>query len=149
MPTHKRFFLVVGGPGSGKTYFARLLQKSIGGYLIDDIRSLDELDLIPPEEIYVYITDPNFCLEEVRQKTEQVLKVRFLNCQIYWLFFENDPEQCRANVKLRNDGREVEPTIRRMSKFYTYPQDRLLIPVWRKGIDYERIISKFSKENCL
>jgi len=34
------------------------------------------------------------------------------------IWFENDPEACLKNVRTRNDGREVESSIKILSKMY-------------------------------
>lgn len=107
--------LWVGLPGSGKTYHA----KKLCDIVVDDIAELSQLP--SPEEIKgkrLGITDVNFCDRRILHKAITELFRIYPGAIIGIHYFENDAEKCRANVAHRNDGRNVEGTIRRFEKIY-------------------------------
>ena len=118
--------LVAGLPGSGKTYYAKARLKHSPGLLIDDIDDLHLLEAAVRQNPVVYITDPHFCIDGVRQKAEQVFS-SIGNVEIEWVFFENDPHKCERNIEYRNDGRRVDITLKHLSRLYNPPADALII----------------------
>ena len=144
-----KFFLYVGAPGAGKTYLAKLIQARLGGLLIDDPRTIDEILRIPPDTKVVHITDPNFCLERVRKKVTISLEREFPGCRLIWLFFENNIEQCRANVIERDDGRKVEGSLRRFGKEYTWPTGQELLPCYNDEVDYNQLADYIVDEQII
>ena len=120
-----RITLIVGMPGSGKTYLAYRLDDN--AIVIDDIRSQNEL---PPPCEHLVITDVNFCDQTIRDKSVAILNERYGNPHIDFVFFENDAEKCRKNVLYRNDGRNVEGTIRRLAPIYQIPQGYKPRTIW-------------------
>lgn len=110
--------LFVGLPGSGKTYWARKMCDVV----VDDITDMAQL---PPSDKLEWrdlgITDVNFCNPGTIEKATDILKGMYPSHTIGVSYFANDPEQCRENVRLRNDGRQVEETIRKFAKIYKPP----------------------------
>lgn len=130
------FVLIAGNCGSGKSYVAKLLNKKWGGYIIDDPSvpskntNIDkELDKIPDGIDLVFITDPFFCLQKVQESAEEKLRGRF-ECAIAWIILDNDPVQCRINVEARNDGRNVEGSIRRFNREFHVPPGAHTLPCY-------------------
>ena len=63
-------------------------------------------------------------LDPILFRTERIHAIMTLsgsNYDIEWIFFENNPEKCLANVHRRDDGRKVEGLIRQLTKEYTIP----------------------------
>lgn len=138
----KYFTLIAGLPGSGKTYLAKSLQEKYGGFLVDDPKNMDRINEIPEDADLIYITDPYFCLSNVRRTTEKRLYEMFPGCAIAWIFLENNPAQCRENVKVRNDGREVEGSIRRFSKEFSSPANSPLLPCYRDEESFREMVER-------
>ena len=125
-----KVILIVGLPGSGKTHLARKLVQNQGLKLFDDIDSLDQLFCALKNQESCIITDPNLCDPSIRAKALKILKENFEELTLEWIFFKNDPESCRKNVAFRNDGRDVEATIKRFSKVYEVPEGVQSLDIW-------------------
>lgn len=107
--------LYAGLPGSGKTYHAN----KCCDVVIDDITDISQLPDVEVLRTKVLgITDANFCDNKILQKAITKLLQKYANASIEVRYFENDADKCRANVARRNDGRNVEGTIRRFEKIY-------------------------------
>lgn len=117
-----KIHLIVGLPGSGKTHYAL----SVLGHLplVDDIREQDEL--LPDTQEFVII-DPNFCDEKILENAKQILTFFYPNAEFEIVYFENNPDACRANVARRDDGRNVTGTIERFAPLYNPPADALKV----------------------
>lgn len=120
-----RIILIIGLPGSGKTYLANKLQS--GGTVIDDITDQNQL---PERCERLIITDVNFCDEKLLKKACVILQSKYPGAVIDRMYFENDAKKCRRNVEYRNDGRNVEGTIRRFEKIYKIPIGYQAIKIW-------------------
>lgn len=107
----KQATLLIGLPGSGKTY----LGKNLTGFFIDDPKEKPELN-----HDKLVIADPNLCMENVRKKAISYLQES--GYEVSFIYFENDPKQCLKNVENRNDGRKVENTINILTKMYNIPK---------------------------
>jgi hypothetical protein len=126
---------VAGLPGSGKTFYAENLQKRIpNSILFDDVKIEDIEKIKEASDNFstIILTDPWFCDAACRRRAEKKLKETLgENIIIEWVFFKNDLAQCRENVKIRNDGREVNGSLRRFSKIYEVPDGVQVLPVWK------------------
>lgn len=110
--------LWIGLPGSGKTYYA----KKYCDIVIDDITSLEELpDTYELQNKKLGITDVNFCDSKILSKALDILINKYPDKYITTMYFEKDVDKCRSNVLHRNDGRNVEGTIRRFERVYNPP----------------------------
>lgn len=114
-------YLIIGLPGSGKTHYANTVLRHLP--LVDDISYIKQL---PISGDFV-LTDINFCNAEVLSTAESLLQQKYPGATICKIFFENDAEKARANVSRRNDGRNVEGTIRRFAPIYKPPSTALKI----------------------
>jgi len=114
---------VVGLPGSGKTHYANQECSKTGGIVIDDITSFNQLKSAFVDNEYIYITDPHFCIPQLRYNAEKMISSLGKNIEIKWIYFENSAEKCLKNIKHRKDNRSVEPTIMIYTKIYDPPKD--------------------------
>lgn len=114
-----RLIIIIGLPGSGKTYIMNKLNNFI---IFDDfIQSFYDgnlIDLIKAGN-KVCITDPRLCLPNIFNiYIKKILKYITIK-QIFIILFENNPKQCLINIKHRNDNRRlVADTIINYSKYY-------------------------------
>lgn len=118
--------LIIGLPGSGKTHLADEYCLSGRVIVIDDITSVDQLPDYD-ENLILVITDVNFCDATILAKAEQKLCKKYSDIEISHVYFENNEIAARKNVEYRNDGRNVEGTIRRFAAIYQPPTDACVI----------------------
>lgn len=119
-------FVLVGLPGSGKTYFGNLLQAEMDqSVFLDDISQTGGLELLKQDFVDkdIIIADVHLCRTDVRMKAETILKENFPNHEIEWIYFENNPSACLENVWRRNDGRQVADTIKMLYPLYKIPDN--------------------------
>lgn len=131
---------IVGLPGSGKTYAGRKIAGD--GLFLDDLSLLHQADAM--DELAsalrtgpVVVADCYLCLFINRlcaqEKVQDIAKANGQDLTIEWIYFENDPEACRRNVRRRKHGgdkREVEGMIKLLSGHYLVPEGVKTIPVW-------------------
>lgn len=110
--------LIIGLPGSGKTYLANELSTS-QSVVVDDITSIDQLPIDVNELI---ITDVNFCDDQILRRATKMLCDLYVDVEIDYIYFENDSTAARKNVVYRDDDRNVEGTICRFEKIYNPPK---------------------------
>lgn len=136
----KSITLIVGLPGSGKTHLAKEMAKVEGmSYVVfDDIsHNKDMFKLMflsgkPDNTDDIIITDYSLCNPLTRHACESLLERLFPDYEIYWIYFENNPEKCHNNVKSRTDeSRKVDNLIDLLSKQYTIPSDKTALKIWQ------------------
>src|SRR5688500_9530678 len=126
-----KIVILVGLPGSGKTYLgAKMVQEDeVNRIYLDDISIIgldklkDAIDLYSWE--YIIFSDVFMCRERDRIGAEKWLKENAAKYELEWIFFENAPDKCFANVKRRNasgDHRKVEELIKDLTKRYKIPE---------------------------
>ena len=126
--------IIVGLPGSGKTYYA---EHNSFGILFDDPAAsqdtFDELKNAVTSGQDVTITDVYAIESKARCIALTTLKSWNPDCEIEWLFFENDLESCIANIKRRDDGREVSSEfVREAARHYDFPEGAKILPVYKE-----------------
>lgn len=122
---NKTCLFIVGLPGSGKTYLGSKLAEERQAIFIDDPKRFDNVDQ------NIVVADPNLCREEVRKNAKEI--VESFGFSVEWLFFENDPAQCKKNAEARSlagDDRKVNGSILLFSKVYFIPNGEKTIPVY-------------------
>lgn len=99
-------------------------------------------DILSPEDIakfkntceefggLIVIADCNLCNKNNLIIFDSVVEHEILRDAIVEkIYFENDPNACLSNVKLRNDNRNVENSIVSLSQIYNPPEGA--IKVWK------------------
>lgn len=137
---------IAGLPASGKSHLAEQLwlrypePRFDHVWWIDDIQEQSQLPGHRTAQTleHLIITDPHFCRASTRALVEQRMREDY-NTAVEWIFFENDPERCRANVArrqlIRKDSRTVLGMIHILSKIYTIPDGADVRPVWHPCVD--------------
>ena len=126
---------IIGLPGSGKTFLAERLLKSYGeDWQVWDDPGCKNVDAML-EQIKlgknIIITDPHLCVLRNRDNAITLLQktgVQITN--IFFIFFENNPNMCIKNVSLRNDERDVINTIKLYTELYVPPLGCLSVWDW-------------------
>ncbi len=129
-----RMILIAGLPGAGKSHLLDGLKR--GGWItFDDPKDLREIEPFLADgyckHSNIAIADPHFCRESTRKKVEEWVKGRAL---IWWIFFENDANKCRNNVRFREskgDNRKVMGYITQLSKVYHIPSNATVLKIWQ------------------
>lgn len=98
--------VLVGLPGSGKTFLGKQLSKDLKIPYLEDIHILEYL----PDNCI--IDNPYFCLESARNK------LLSFNRNFIFFYFENNPKQCIINDKKRNRNKKATSTINYLTKKY-------------------------------
>lgn len=119
--------ILVGLPGSGKTWYANNVLKY--DVFLDDPRDFAEF----PKTVngHFVIADPLLCFEHTRAKT--ILPYMYPEETITYLFFENNPEKCVKNVEYRSnmgDNRDVLKAIKHLTTKYTIPEGVEPLIIW-------------------
>lgn len=135
MAESSKIYALVGLPGSGKSTLAKKWAAEFKLKLIDDPKTATEnkkeevLELVRRGESFI-LCDIFLCDSEVRARFEDTCKGINSETSVHYYFFENRPDKCLANIKLRNDGRNVEPSLKRLSSIYTIPTTALPMTIW-------------------
>lgn len=128
--------ILIGLPGSGKTTFIKNSMEEYNS-VFDDILSPDDITrFIEACNEYgglVVIADCNLCSPISMGLFENAVDVYIKReAKIEKIYFENNPDACRHNALMRNDGRDVEGSITNLSREYHPPEDSI------KVIKYDR-----------
>ncbi len=130
--------LIIGLPGSGKTYYAKTKSNELGLFLIDDFKTKegDQRELLKTciQKLQpCIVTDPWFVdegyLEGFKNFFNNFAESININIEYSMTYFENNPIACIENIERRNDGRKVNNFISTFSKKYQPPIDCL--PVFK------------------
>jgi predicted kinase len=134
--------IIVGLPGSGKSHLGRrMVEGDEDAIFLDDlsvIGGIDELQrtisVLGPD--HIVIADAFLCRSHDRAKAREWLRGNAPGCEVEWVYFENDPSKCRANVLRRNSGgdaRQVDGLIGALSPIYAVPDGVEVIGVHVEG----------------
>lgn len=124
-----RVTIIVGLPGSGKTYLANHFAQQHNAVVFDDIVREDIPRLLTALAAGqdCVVTDPHLCDEAQRKACATMVAEH----DTQWVFFANDPDACLRNVAQRNDGRVVTKTILQYAKLYAPDAACDIVPVWQ------------------
>lgn len=117
----KQILIIIGLPGSGKTFFSKNIEKK--GYIIFDdfITSFYDGQIISclKRNLKICLNDPRLCLKNIFDYyINKILKI-VDKSNIYLILFENNSERCLKNINNRNDNRKrVEETVVMYSNQY-------------------------------
>lgn len=125
---------IAGLPGSGKTHLMDEISSQyppLRAWAVDDITELGQLPGVHAVHHldHLIIVDPHFCRDSTRVRAETLL-TGWYKRPIEWIFFENNPQQCRENVMRRHDERKVLGMIHILSELYTIPEEYTALPVF-------------------
>jgi predicted kinase len=118
--------LIIGLPGSGKTYLAK---NSYSEYKLIDDPSVNNIEL---EEVLseledVVICDPNLCDVTYRNRIKELLNL--FGYAIKEIYFENEPIKAYNNIKCRQYARDKY--LESASSFnYHIPSNIISIPIY-------------------
>lgn len=130
---------IVGLPGSGKTHLMDEISSQyppLRAWAVDDISELGQLPSVHAvhDLDHLIIADPHFCRASTRVRADALL-TGWYNRPIEWIFFANNPQQCRENVMRRQDDRKVLGMIHILSELYTIPDGAEVRPVWQTPLE--------------
>lgn len=122
----KKIILIAGLPGSGKQHLAQALSSQAEKpLLIEGLTALRELDTTALEAETLIVTAAEFCVDDTRNNTMDLLREKFGNqCEPTWIFLENKPCLCMENVGHRDphcDNRKIAAEILSLSRQYHIP----------------------------
>ncbi len=117
-----QIIIVIGLPGSGKTFFCKNFNHenlyAVFDDFISDFYNGKLLDYITSGQ-KVIINDPRLCIKSIFIKYISIFESYVNSDQINLILFENNPKQCITNVKIRNDRRNnIIESITEYSKKY-------------------------------
>lgn len=125
--------LIIGLPGSGKTYLANTKYEPKCYVLIDDPSNNKSSSALMTYHLNdtsrnLVITDPHLCNTKNRNKSVEFIKSK--GYEVECVFFENDEEKCKKLLKERNDGR----VIKSFKSFgYKIPDDVIPLKIYEHG----------------
>lgn len=123
--------IIIGLPGSGKTYLGKALSKQYNYPFFDDV-SLEKTgamikmkEAISNKKSFI-VADPYLCYVDIQNKLKGMLK----GYDVEWIYFENDPQQCLINSAGR-ENKKVKNLIKQLSKNYYIPDDMNLKEIYK------------------
>ena len=125
--------LLIGLPGSGKTYVAQRDYVSQGYVSVDDPTDLSEIRAGIAEAqakgVGIVVCDPHLTRADTRAIALQVFPA--LGCtETECLYFENDPNKAAKNLIHRNDVRGYI-NVHAFSRFYEIPEGVVPLEIWQ------------------
>jgi hypothetical protein len=124
--------MIVGLPGSGKSHLGRrMVEGDADATFLDDLSVIGGIDALRraisvPGIENIVIADAFLCRRHDRARAREWLRDNASGYEVEWVYFENDPGKCRANVLRRDaggDARRVDELIGELSRFYAIPDD--------------------------
>jgi hypothetical protein len=133
----RKFIIITGLPGSGKSHYVQSLGMPFQDDWIEEVKSLEGSIIDAP---VVALVSVKFIDAPFLEVFVISLRSWFPECEIEYVAFENDPDQCWQNVHERICAGDLRPiprwAIYERAKRYTYPEGAKILPVW-KDLFYE------------
>lgn len=143
----KEIIIIVGLPGSGKSYLIKQRFSDNTKYIVfDDFKAGAVLDCsnfcfsrdypeiirqIKLGEKHIVIADIDFCTNESHLEAKRILewwiKNLRLNYKVKSIFLKNDPEKCKKNL-MKDSNRNIENRISMIEKYtqFYFPNDIIM-----------------------
>lgn len=141
---------IAGLSGAGKSEYLKKLVRDTGAIPIPDYKK-DAINNNPKFNFSQHfnslitglsagrayaVADIDFCKKESQDEADYYVRKCAPNAKIEWLFFSNDPEQCKRNAKVRAEAtpRDLKHEIELIDYYssqYHIPPASTIIPVWR------------------
>lgn len=124
--------MIVGLPGSGKSHLGkRMVEGNEDATFLDDLSVIGGINALRRAISVlgidnIVVADAFLCRRHDREKAREWLRGNASGYEVEWVYFENDPGKCRANVLRRNaggDARRVDELIGELSLSYAIPDD--------------------------
>ncbi len=144
-----KLIFVVGLPGSGKSEYVKKINKDNEFIILDDFKGnaiLDKSDFTFSSrycDLINYlkanknciVIDIDFCKIISREEAEIVINGWELGVKMEWMFFENNPKQCIANVQKRaiESERNENSALLKIKEYtnkYDIPTGVKVLDVW-------------------
>lgn len=145
-----RAIFIAGLPGSGKSFYVEKLSKELQAECFDDYKNnaINNSGLFPFSRNFInliaslrnnrdcIISDVDFCDPNARAEAEMFIRELVEQVDVEWVYFENNPTQCKKNIMLRaqSDTRNVAEILACLEKYkskYVIPEHANVIKVWR------------------
>jgi len=120
-----RVIVIIGLPGSGKSFLSRQILKENPGFeILDDPTQKESHILINLLENgkNLIVCDPHLCNPANRKLAESIFAD--WGYEVSRIFFENNVEKCKNNIKFRNDERIID-------RFETF---QYVVPEWAEPL---------------
>lgn len=123
--------IIVGLPGSGKTWLAQHEFVTQGFHLLDDVCFLERsrLEEQLQQHTKIVLTDPTLLSQHNRELLSSILTAAGFLRQ-HWIFFENDWQSCRTNLAARSDSRG-HISVDLLSRIYHIPDNSEIRKVFK------------------
>lgn len=139
----EKIIYIIGLPGSGKTTLGnKLIKNKSSTFFLDDPsvshktqKPENFLKSIPRDTKTVILADPHLVVSTQEDLTA-LNKIVYPDCAVEFIYFENNPEACLANIQRRNkkDFRIISTGYMAfLSKTYAnnLPENAKTIPVYK------------------
>jgi hypothetical protein len=136
--------IMAGAPGSGKSHLGLKMAEADPSVFFFDDASMPKRDLtllikkLKEDTGTLIIADTFLCEPDQRESALDFIHYYNEDAEIEWIYFENNPEKCRRNVELRDDGRDVEGSIKRFSASYVIPEGVTPRPIWQVEDEFSK-----------
>lgn len=119
-----KIIFVVGLPASGKTHYVQSIKNALDMFIDDpsDITNVFNIcDEAKAKKVNVYIADPKLCVCNILRSAVDMVKERYTDAELEFVYFDNNPIQCQINASLRlqeEPGKKVSNFINQLSSVY-------------------------------
>jgi hypothetical protein len=120
------FIIVVGLPGSGKSFYCRKISKKLKIPILDDPKTLEDVINFFNQRPCGAICSPLFCSPSFRKKLRH--KIAGFGIKLKWIFFEKNLKQCLINDSKRKN--QAQWDIEFFNSIYRIPSQNKTLKVY-------------------